>query len=74
MHDTTSTRGSARARRPLRRKSSAMSDVAVLGVAFATVIVVVALCATLRPGAAGAMAKALHALAAVFAAAWPWKR
>ena len=46
-----------------------MSDVAVVGVAFAAVIVVVVLCATLRPGAADAVAKVLQALAGV----WPWR-
>jgi uncharacterized protein YoxC len=49
-----------------------MTEVAVMGVAFAVVVVVVTLCATF--GSADKIAKALRALATVFASAWPWKR
>lgn len=51
-----------------------MSDIAVAMLAFAAVVVVVAVCATVRPSAANAMAGALYALAAVFTALWPWSR
>jgi hypothetical protein len=51
-----------------------VTEVAVLGVAFAATIVLVVLVATFRPHTVDAVAKALRALAAVFAAAWPWKR
>ncbi len=51
-----------------------MSDVSVVMIAVTAVIIVVTLCVTLRPGASKGVTTALYALAAVFAAIWPWSR
>ena len=56
------------------RRAPPVTDLAVVAVAFAVVVVVVVGCATFRPHTADAVATSLRALAAVFAAAWPWKR
>jgi hypothetical protein len=51
-----------------------MSDLSVVAVALATVIVVLAVCATARPKASRGLANVLYAFAAVVAAVWPWSR
>lgn len=51
-----------------------MTALVVLSAAFAVAVVVVTVCATLRPEAAEAIATALRGLASVFAAVRPGRR